>query len=185
VAHGPFGKDTLIFVIEDDAQDGPDHVDAHRSLALIAGPYVKQGAVVSRRYQTVNLVRTIEAVLGLPPMGLTDAQAEPMADVFDASQADWTFDAIVPAVLRSTALPLPVATRAEAPCARPTRSASYWAAAMQGQDFSGEDRLDTAAFNLALWRGLRGPVAYPVARDRRDLRGHRERLLAATPGGCD
>ncbi len=185
VAHSPFSKDTLIFVIEDDAQDGPDHVDAHRSIAFIAGPYVKQGAVVSHRYQTVNLVRTMEVVLGLPPMGLTDAQAEPMAEVFDTSREDWTFEAIVPAVLRSTALPLPAATRAEATCARPSRSASYWAAAMQGQDFSGEDRLDTAAFNLALWRGLKGQVAYPNARDGRDLRDHRERLLAAAADSCD
>jgi hypothetical protein len=185
VAHSPFAKDTLIFVIEDDAQDGPDHVDAHRSIAFIAGPYVKQGAVVSQRYQTVNLLRTIEVVLGLPPMGLTDAQAEPMAGVFDTSRVDWTFEAIVPAVLRSTALPLPAATRAEASCARPTRSASYWAAAMQGQDFSVEDRLDTAAFNLALWRGLKGEAAYPAGRDGRDLRDHRERLLATTAGICD
>jgi len=185
VAHSPFSKDTLIFVIEDDAQDGPDHVDAHRSIAFVAGPYVKQGAVVSHRYQTVNLLRTIEVVLGLAPMGLTDAHAEPMAEVFDTSRADWTFDAIVPAVLRSTALPLPPATRAEAPCVRPMRSASYWAAAMQGQDFSVEDRLDTAAFNLALWRGLKGETAYPAARDGRDLRDHRESLLAANTGGCD
>jgi hypothetical protein len=56
---------------------------------------------------------------------------------------------------------------------------------MQGQDFSGEDRLDTAAFNLALWRGLKDQAAYPTARDGRDLRDHRERLRAATAGGCD
>ena len=80
IAKSPFAKDTLIFVVEDDAQDGPDHVDAHRSIAFVAGPYVKHGAVVSRRYTTVNMVRTIEAVLGLAPMGLNDALAAPMAD---------------------------------------------------------------------------------------------------------
>ena len=93
VARSPFARDTLVFVVEDDAQDGPDHVDAHRSIALVVGPYVKKGAVVSRRYTTVNVVRTIEAVLGLEPMGLTDALAEPMGAVFDPSKADWRFDA--------------------------------------------------------------------------------------------
>jgi hypothetical protein len=185
VAHSPFAKDTLIFVIEDDAQDGPDHVDAHRSIAFVAGPYVKHTAVISHRYQTVNLVRTIEVILGLGPMGMTDAQAEPMAEVFDTNQAAWTFDAVIPGVLRSTSLPLTPAQTAEAPCARPQRSSAYWAAAMAGQDFSREDHLDTAAFNLALWRGLKGETPYPALREGRDLRDDRQRLLGATATGCD
>jgi DNA-binding beta-propeller fold protein YncE len=182
VAHSPFAQDTLIFVVEDDAQDGPDHMDAHRSIAFVAGPYVRQGAVVSHRYQTVNLVRTLEDVLGLAPMGLTDAQAEPMTAVFDLSQSAWSYEAVVPAVLRTTSLPLPPPTVAEAPCA-PRRSASYWAAAMAGQDFSSEDRLDTPAFNLALWRGLKGDEPYPVRRDGRDLSQGRERILP--PAACN
>src|SRR4029077_8463221 len=68
VAHSRYAKDTLIFVIEDDAQDGPDHVDAHRSVAFIAGPYVKQHAVVSDRYTTVSMIRTMEEILGLQPL---------------------------------------------------------------------------------------------------------------------
>ena len=67
VAKSPFAKDTLIFIVEDDAQDGPDHVDAHRSTAYVIGPYVKQHAVVSRHYTTVNLIRTMEAVLNFRP----------------------------------------------------------------------------------------------------------------------
>jgi DNA-binding beta-propeller fold protein YncE len=180
VAASPFAKDTLIFIIEDDAQDGPDHVDAHRSIGFVVGPYVKQGAVVSQRYTTVNMVKTIEAVLGLQPMGLNDALAAPMADVFDPRQADWTFTAQVPAVLRTTQLPLPPPTAAEAGCpAAPPRSSAYWAAAMAGQDFSSEDRLDTPRFNRALWRGLKGDAPYPVRRDGRDLRDNRPALLAA------
>ena len=186
VAHSPFANDTMIFVIEDDAQDGPDHVDAHRSLALIAGPYVKQGVVVSHRYDTVDLVKTIEVILGASPMGLNDALAEPISEVFDTGRADWTFDAVVPAVLRTTSLPLPPAARADAGCATPTRSAAYWAAAMAGQDFSHEDHLDTAAFNHALWRGLKGDAAYPAERDGRDLREGRPAILAqAGVGACD
>ena len=182
VAHGPFGNDTLVFVIEDDAQDGPDHVDAHRSIAFIAGPYVKQGAVIHSRHTTVELVRTIEAVLGLSPMGLNDALARPMADVFDSSKTVWSFDAIVPGVLRSTKLPLPPAGTAEATCPTPVRSGAYWAAAMKGQDFSQEDRLDTARYNLALWRGMRGSAPYPAARDGRDL--SQARPASAPPAPC-
>jgi YVTN family beta-propeller protein len=184
VAKSPFARDTLIFVIEDDAQDGPDHVDAHRSTAFIAGPYVKHGAVVSRRYTTVNMLRTIEDVLGMGPMGLNDALAAPMADVFDTAETAWSFTAKVPSVLRTTQLPLPPATPAEAACpAAQPRSASYWAAAMQGQDFSQEDRLDTPRFNRALWRGLKPTAPYPVRRDGRDLRRDRGALLASAGVG--
>src|SRR5262249_13643708 len=83
VSNSPYADSTLVFIIEDDAQNGGDHVDAHRSIAYIVGPYVKQGAVVARDYTTVNMVRTIEDVLGLEPMGLTDGLATPMANVFE------------------------------------------------------------------------------------------------------
>jgi YVTN family beta-propeller protein len=186
VAGSRFAKDTLIFVLEDDAQDGPDHVDAHRSIGFVAGPYVKQGQVVSRRYTTVNMLRTIEDLLGLGPMGLNDALAAPMADVFDVKAADWTFTAQVPAVLRTTQLPLPAPTAAEAACpARRPRSAAYWAAAMKGQDFAEEDRLDTPRYNRALWRAFKGSAPYPAHRDGRDLRtGRAARLVAAGVAGC-
>jgi DNA-binding beta-propeller fold protein YncE len=187
VAKSRFAKDTLIFIVEDDAQDGPDHVDAHRSIVFLAGPYVKHGAVVSRRYTTVNLVKTIEVVLGIEPMGLTDGLADPMGAAFDPGQADWSFDAKVPGVLRSTRLPLPPAATAEATCgAAPRRDRAWWAAAMAGQNFDLEDHLDTGAYNRALWRGLKGDGApYPARRDGRDLREGRARLLkAARSAGC-
>ncbi|HVN01950.1 MAG TPA: bifunctional YncE family protein/alkaline phosphatase family protein [Caulobacteraceae bacterium] len=186
VAHSPIANDTLIFIVEDDAQDGPDHVDAHRSIAFVVGPYVKHGAVVSSRYTTVNMLRTIEGVLGLSPMGLNDALAAPMADAFDPRQAAWTFTAQVPSVLRTTQLPLPSPTSSEAACpARPPRSAAYWTAAMAGQDFTEEDRLDVARYNRALWRGLKGDVPYPAGRDGHDLRQRRAALLAAAGvAGC-
>jgi DNA-binding beta-propeller fold protein YncE len=178
VARSPFAKDTLIFVVEDDAQDGPDHVDAHRSVAFIAGPYVKRHAVVSRRYTTVNLIRTMEDILGAEPGGLNDGLAEPMAEVFDVKgSGDWSFQARVPAVLRTTQLPLPGAARAALSC-KPRRTAGWWAAAMRDQDFEAEDRLDTADYNRALWRGLRGNEPYPVARGGADLRKNRDKLLA-------
>ena len=181
VAKSPMAKSTLIFVVEDDAQDGPDHVDAHRSVAFVAGPYVKQGAVVSHRYTTINMLRTIEDVLGIGPMGLNDALAAPMAGVFDIkASGDWTFSAQVPAVLRTTQLPLPPPSTAEAACpAAPPRSAAYWTASMKGQDFSSEDQLDTVRYNHALWRGLKGDAPYPARRNGKDLRQKRPALLAA------
>lgn len=187
VAKSRFAKDTLIFVLEDDAQDGPDHVDAHRSIAFVVGPYVKHGQVVSVRYNTVNLVRTMEAVLGIAPLNLNDAMAEPMAEVFDVkASGDWSYQAKVSPVLRTTKLPLPAATAKEAACVvRPARSAKYWTAAMAGQDFRQEDRLNTVAYNLALWKGLKGSAPYPTARDGADLRQNREALLARAGGaGC-
>lgn len=185
VAKSRFARDTLIFVVEDDAQDGPDHVDAHRSIAFVAGPYVKHGAVVARRYTTVNLLRTIEGVLGLPPLGLNDGMAAPMADVFDVSAApDWSFQARVPPVLRSTRLPLPAASASAGACrAQPRHDGAYWAKAMTGQDFSHEDRLNTAAYNLALWRGLKGAAPYPARRDGADLSQDRAQR-AAPPDPC-
>jgi hypothetical protein len=131
------------------------------------------------------MLRTIEGVLGLAPMGINDALAAPMADVFDPAQADWSFTAQVPAVLRTTQLPLPPQTSAEAAACpvRPPRSSAYWAAAMAGQDFAGEDRLDTLRYNRALWRGLKGDTPYPARRDGSDLREHRAVLLAAARVG--
>jgi DNA-binding beta-propeller fold protein YncE len=77
VSKSPYKDSTLIFVIEDDAQDGGDHVDAHLSAAYIIRPYVKQGVVVSWAYNTVSMIRTIEDVLDPEPLGLTAGLAAP------------------------------------------------------------------------------------------------------------
>jgi YVTN family beta-propeller protein len=181
VARSPYKHDTLIFVVEDDAQNGGDHVDAHRSIAYVAGPYVKQGALVSNHYTTVSMIRTIEEILGIKPTGLTDGLAAPMAEVFDQKQKDWDYQAIVPQVLYTTQLPLPPQQTASVipPCGvAPKRTAGYWAAAMKSQDFSVEDRLDEPRFNRALWSGLKGEsVPYPEIRGGQDLREGRASLL--------
>lgn len=186
VARGKQAGSTLVFVIEDDAQNGADHVDARRSIAYVVGPYVRQGAVVSTHYTTVSLLRTIEAMLDLKPLGLNDALAAPMADLFDPAQTMWSYRASAAEVLRATQLPIPPDRFVPAPAtACKTRSAEYWSAAMQGQDFSTEDKLDTPAFNAALWRGLAsGPE--PVERSGADLSKDRAALLAGMkPGaGC-
>ena len=167
VAHSPFAKNTLIVSIEDDAWDGWDHVEAHRTVALFAGAYVRNRAVVSTRYTTVNVLKTVEEVLGVSPIGLNDALASPMLDVFDRSAANWSYTSIVPDILRSTELPLPAGEHNSR--STPAHPARYWERAMAGQNFSGPDRTNPVTFNRALWRGLKGSMRYPVTRQNNDL----------------
>jgi DNA-binding beta-propeller fold protein YncE len=176
VANSPYAKDTLIFVMEDDAQDGGDHVDSHRSVAFVVGPYVKQGAVISTQYNTISLLRTIEEVLGLEPMNLNDALASPMADVFTTKPQAWSFTAEPSAYLYNTRLPLPPRPVGLV-VPRPTQSAAYWAKATKGMDFSSEDKFDFAAYNRILWKGLHGDEPYPDQPTGRDLRKNRAKLL--------
>src|SRR5262249_13294231 len=176
---------TLIFVIEDDAQNGPDHVDAHRSIAYVIGPYVKQGAVVSERYTTVSMVKTIEAVLGLTSSSLFSAVAAPMTEVFDFNQATWSYNAIVPDLLRTSQLPLPRATAEDSlprtkvvlEYARDRRSAAYWQKKLGDMEYDAEDKLDTPRFNRELWKGMMGTKPYPEFRSGKNLRENREVLL--------
>jgi hypothetical protein len=186
VSKSPYKDSTLIFVIEDDAQDGGDHVDAHRSVAYIVGPYVKREAVVSRAYNTVSMIRTIEDVLGLEPLGLTDGLAAPMAEVFEETLRPWTYTALVPEVLRTTELPLPPRMASNSlpltdfvlELAKPHHDAAYWQQAMGWQNFKAEDKLDPKRFNEALWHGLMGQgKPYPEWRHGRDLSHGRELLL--------
>jgi DNA-binding beta-propeller fold protein YncE len=178
IAESPFAKDTLIVSIEDDAWDGPDHVDSHRTIALFAGPYVRQHAVVSTPYNTVNVVKTIEEILGIGPIGLNDALAAPMANVFDPNQAAWSFKAIVPNVLRSTKLPLPPDDHAK--IVFPRHSAAYWTKVTANQDFSEADRIEPSSFNRELWRGLKGPVPYPATRAGSDLKANGDHVAKST-----
>lgn len=177
IAQSKYSQDTLIFVVEDDAQNGPDHVDAHRSLAFVIGPYVKQGAVVSQRYNTVSMLRTIEEVLGMKPLGLNDAVQPPMTEVFTTQATRWTYEARIPAVLRSTQLPLP-AEAAGATLYQPKHNAEYWEQQTVGLDFSAQDKVDSELFNLILWRGIMGDDRpYPPERNGLDLRKNRKELL--------
>ena len=184
VADGKVRDSTLIFVIEDDAQNGADHVDARRSLAFVVGPMVKQHALISTRYTTINMLRTIEAVLGLAPLGLNDSLAMPMVDLFDPAMSAWSFRATASDVLRDTKLPIEVDRFvAAASLCGPLHDSEYWAAAMKGQDFRTEDHLDTAKFNAALWKGL-GAGPEPVNRPSTDLRANRRVLVDGADIHC-
>jgi YVTN family beta-propeller protein len=89
ISHSSIWSESLILVVEDDAQNGPDHVDADRTIAFAAGPYVKRGALVSDRYDQLSMLRTIEIVLGLDPINLGDRMAAPMFGIF-TSKPDFT-----------------------------------------------------------------------------------------------
>jgi YVTN family beta-propeller protein len=182
VAHSPYAASTLIFVVEDDAQDGPDHIDAHRSIAFVAGPHVKQGQLVSERYTTVSLIRTIEEILGIRPQNLHDAGVRPMIEIFDLSKANWTYTAAPSSLLLNTQLPFELvqpnvrhADDGDSP--KPLHDAAWWAAKTKGFDFTDADRNDSAVYNRILWEGTVGEKPYPAERSGLDLRQNRGALL--------
>jgi YVTN family beta-propeller protein len=95
ISHSSIWPESAIFVVEDDSQDGADHVDAHRIPALVVSPYAKPGAVVHTRYDLVSAIRTMELILGMKPLSLNDALATPMYDAFDPAPANIApYDAI-------------------------------------------------------------------------------------------
>jgi len=140
VGHSKYWATTAIFVLEDDAQNGPDHVDAHRSIAFVASPYTKRGYVDSTMYTTSGMLRTIELILGVPPMSQYDAAATPMFNSF-MNQADLT-----PFKHRPASYDLTERNAENAPGAQ--QSAAW--------DFSKEDSLPDIEFNEIIWKSVRG-----------------------------
>lgn len=98
VSHSRYWPSTAIFIIEDDAQDGPDHVDARRTIGLVISPYVKRGIVDSTFYTTSSMIRSMELLLGLPPMSQFDAAAMPMYASFGTTPVLTPFDVIQPLI---------------------------------------------------------------------------------------
>jgi hypothetical protein len=140
LSHSRFWPTMAVFVVEDDAQNGPDHVDAHRAVALVAGPHVRRGAVVSTQYSTCSVLRTIELILGLPPMSQFDAAARPMWDCFRA-EADPRPYAALPARVPLDEI----------------NSATAWGAERSRQfDLTVEDAADDLLFNEVIWKAVRG-----------------------------
>jgi YVTN family beta-propeller protein len=136
-----------IFIIEDDAQNGPDHVDSHRTAGLVISPYVKRKVVDSSMYSTLSMLRTVELLLGLPPMTQHDAAAPPMVNSFMAK----------PDMSGFTALPARIDLMTKNP------AQGYGAAASARMDFSEYDRIDEDALNRILWHSIKGAdVPYPA-----------------------
>ncbi len=154
LSRSPFWPTTLVIGIEDDPQNGWDHVSGYRTTCYLAGPFVRRGAVVSTRYNTTSVLRTIEQILGIPPMNLFDASADPMFDCF-TEEPDLTPFAALPAnVTLDGRNPDPAAI------ADPQLRAD--AVASAAMDFAHVDRAPEDELNRVLWRALRGSrVAYP------------------------
>jgi DNA-binding beta-propeller fold protein YncE len=145
VTKSKFWKETAIFVVEDDAQNGPDHVDAHRAVALVISPYTKRKFVDSTLYSTTSMLRTMELILGLQPMSQFDAAARPMFNSFTAKPdlAGYTHE--VPKV----------------DLTEKNKPGGFGALWMEKQDLSKEDTLDDLLFNEVIWKAVRGEKSPP------------------------
>jgi len=142
-----FWKSTVVFVLEDDAQAGPDHVDSHRSVLLVISPFNKAGAV-HRFANTTDVLATIEGILGLRSFSHFDWNGRPLADVFAAE----------PDLRPYEALPLAIPWSEHNPPANPG------AAASARLDLSRVDSGQDALFNLALWQVVKGNAPMPPER---------------------
>ncbi|CAN5488470.1 hypothetical protein BH11ARM2_BH11ARM2_08150 [soil metagenome] len=151
VSHSVFWKSTAFFIIQDDAQDGPDHVDSHRTVGLVVSPYVRRGGVDHTHYTTASMLRTMETILGLPPMTEYDAKATPMHNVFLAT----------PDLTPYTLEPPRVDVEERNP------KGTLLARRSSKLDFSEVDRADFGELNHILWEGYRPGQPYPDARKRR------------------
>jgi DNA-binding beta-propeller fold protein YncE len=155
VSHSPYWDDTAFLILEDDAQDGPDHVDSHRSIALVISKYspvanekgdAGKPFVDHSFYTTINLVRTIEALLGVPPMNANDSRAAVMAPLFSGTGEQPAFSADYKN--RDNGLIYEMNTK-------------DWKAG-KNLDFSHADAVDTALLNKFLWKDRMGEVPMPA-----------------------
>jgi len=155
ISNSVYWKDSAIFALEDDAQAGPDHVDSHRSVLLVASPFAQRGVADHSFYTTSGVLRTIELILGLPPMSQYDAAATPLYAAFDATpnlQGFRRIDARVPLDEKNTA-------------------GSFGATMSLSMDFSDADRTPEALLNEILWRSVRG-ASSPMPPARRSVFVH-------------
>ena len=154
LSHSPFWKEMVILGIEDDPQNGFDHVSGYRTTAYAAGPYVKRGVRVSTRYNTTSILRTIEQILGLPPMNQFDASARPMFECFTDTPDLTPFTAVPNQVPLDQMNPDPKALRD--PLLR--RNALVSATL----NFAEVDACPEDTLNRILWHAMKGSQApYP------------------------
>jgi YVTN family beta-propeller protein len=140
LSHSSVWKESVVFILEDDAQNGPDHVDAHRSPAFIAGPYVKRNAVSHQMHSTSGVLRTIELILGLPPMSQYDAAAIPLYQCF-TNKPDYT-------PYKTKAAQVDLEKRNVAVNESSKRSAFF--------NFAKEDAIPDLELNEVVWKYVKG-----------------------------
>jgi YVTN family beta-propeller protein len=145
VSKSPYWKDTVIFIVEDDAQDGPDHVDAHRSPGIIVSAYNKKGVLLHDFYNTVGLIRTIEILLRIQPMNLLDSTATPI-DIFQDIPDLTPYEAALPEVAPDN-LMVPEKAIAEM---------RKYVQLSDEQDLTHPDMADPAVMNRIIWASIRG-----------------------------
>lgn len=153
ISHSKFWKETCILVTEDDPQAGLDHVDGHRTVGLVVSPYTKRGEVVSTYYSQINMVRTIENILGIPPMNQLDLNAVPMTECF-TNKPDFTPYQTLPNNIPLDELNPSLQSL--------NRKQLYWAKKSLEQDLEDVDRIDEDIFNRIIWHAVKGyNVPYP------------------------
>jgi len=143
LSESPIWKESVVFILEDDAQAGPDHVDAHRSPAYVVGPYVKRNVGVHSMYSTSGMLRTIELILGLPPMSQYDAGALPMYDCFTA-RPDFTPFKLIGAHVNIDERNIAVNESSK-------RSESF--------NLANEDKVPDREMNEVIWKAIKGEHA--------------------------
>lgn len=153
VSRSKFWPKTCIFAVEDDPQNGFDHIDAHRTVALVVSPYTRRGFVDHTNYNQTGMVKTIELILGLPPMNQLDLSATPMRNCFQAT-ADLTPYTVLP-----NRIPL---DQMNPPLKDLKGTALKWARESLELDLEVEDRADEDTFNRILWFATRGDAPYPA-----------------------
>jgi YVTN family beta-propeller protein len=154
ISKSRFWPKTCIFIIEDDPQDGWDHVDGHRSTCLVLSPYTRRGKVVSQFFNQTSVLHTMERILGVPPMNQMDALAPVMNACFTA-KPDFTPYQALPATVKLDEL--------NPPLKKLKGRARLWAEKSMALDFSKPDVADEDTLNRILWFAAKGEEEYPAA----------------------
>ena len=145
LSHSPDWADTVMLVVEDDAQDGPDHVDAHRTLALVISPFTQHATIDHTHYDTASMLATLEEVLGLPAMSIFDQRATPLWPAFANPPNLIPYDALQPTIVPFGDPGAPV-NKPHGPMAR---AASRW-------DLEEADAAPEIPLNQAIWQSVKG-----------------------------
>ena len=157
VSKSKFWPKTCIVVTEDDPQNGFDHVDGHRTVGLVISPYTKRKVVDSTNYNQTGMVKTIELMLGLPPMNQLDLSATPMRNCFTDTPD------LTPYTSAKNRIALDEMNK---PLSQLEGKAKDYARLSMGLDLDKEDRADEDTFNRILWHSVRGDQPYPKDRSR-------------------
>jgi YVTN family beta-propeller protein len=147
LSKSPIWKESVVFIVEDDAQNGADHIDAHRTTAYVAGGFVKRSFVDHTMYSTTSMLRTMELILGIPPMSQYDAAATPMFRCFNATASQTGFNS----------RPITVDLNDK------NTARSKWQKKSEKFDLSKEDAAPDLEFNMVLWHGIKGDdIPFPA-----------------------